>query len=450
MASITASGVGSGLDIASLVTQLMNAERAGPEARLNREQSTAQAQISALGSLRSALSLLGGSLQALQSATVFEPRRTSSSASTVVTATATAAAATGSYQVEVTSLASSQRLGSGPYASATTAIGTGTLNFSVGSESFNVLIDGSNNSVAGIRDAINAAIGNDSVSASVINTTEGTRLVLASNSSGAANAITVTRTGGDGGLDALVYNPGVLTNLEVKSPAADAQVVIDGFNFSSATNTLSGAVSGVTFELLSKAPGEAKTVSIARDTDTARKSLEAFISAYNSTLGSLSAATRYDPQTKTASSLTGDPLPRSVGAELRRIIGTAGSGSDGVRTLADLGIKTSVSGTLTLDAAKFSAALAAHPEQVAALVTGSNGIAAKLDAVVKRMAGSDGAIASRTEGLDSRLRGIDDRRSALNTRLASIEARYRAQFTALDGLVAKLQSTSSFLTAQLG
>ncbi len=449
MPSISAAGIGSGLDIASLVTQLVDAERAGPQSRLQREETTARAQISSFGALKSALSQLGGSLKALKLATAFDPRKASSSAPTVVTATATAGAALGSFQVEVVSLASAQRLSSAAYAGASSVIGTGTLAVSVGGESFSVAIDSGNNTLAGIRDAINAASDNKGVTASVLNTTEGARLVISARNTGAANAITVTRSGGDGGLDALVYNPGTLVNLELKSAAADAVVRVDGFNFSSASNRLTGAVDGVSFDLLSQAPGEIKTVSIARDTDSARKSVEAFISAYNTTIGSLNAATRYDAATKTGSSLTGDPLPRAVSAELRRIVGSTGGGNEGVRTLADLGINTSVSGTLTLDTAKFDKALNERPAEVAALVTGDNGLAAKLDATVQRMAGSGGAIEGRTKGLDQRLRGIDDRRVGLNERLAAIEARYRAQFTALDGLVAQLRSTSNFLSAQL-
>jgi flagellar hook-associated protein 2 len=449
MASISAAGVGSGLDIASLVSQLVAAERAPAEGRLNREESTARSQISALGALRSALSSLGGAARALKSATALEGRRTSSSDPTVVTATASAGAAAASYQVEVVSLASANRLSSGPYAGAAVAVGTGTLTLDSGDTTFSVVIDSSNNTLAGIRDAINAAPTNNAITASVLNTVEGSRLVLTARNSGAAQAITVTRSGGNGGLDALVYNPGVLTNLEPKAPAADAVVKIDGFNFASASNRLTTAVDGVTFDLVSGAPGSVKTVSVTRDGDGARKSVESLVSAYNAVVGSLSAATRYDPATKTASALTGDPLPRAVSAELRRLVGSSLESNDAIRTLADLGVSTSVSGTLTLDAAKFQRALETQPAEVAALLTGSDGLAAKLDAAVQRLAAGGGAIDGRSKGLDERVRGIGDRRAALETRMEGLEARYRAQFTALDGLVAQLRTTSDFLARQL-
>ena len=177
--------------------------------------------------------------------------------------------------------------------------------------------------------------------------------------------------------------------------------------------------------------------------------MESLVSAYNAVVGSLSAATRYDPATKTASALTGDPLPRAVSAELRRLVGSSLESNDAIRTLADLGVSTSVSGTLTLDAAKFQRALETQPAEVTALLTGSDGLAAKLDAAVQRLAAGGGAIDGRSKGLDERVRGIGDRRAALETRMEGLEARYRAQFTALDGLVAQLRTTSDFLARQL-
>ena len=449
MTPISAPGVGSGLDIQSLVSQLVQAERAPAESRLQREESSARAQISAFGALRSALSSLGGALRALKPATALDARRATSSDASVVTATATAGAANASYQVEVVSLASAHRLGSGPYAASTSVVGTGTLTLDSGDNTFSVDINAGNNTLAGIRDAINGAAGNTSVTASILNTAEGARLVLTARATGAANAITVTRAGGDGGLDALVYDPGTLTSLEPKAAAADALLRVDGFNFSSSTNSVSTAVDGVTFELLAQAPGSARTVTISRDTDAARRSVEGFLSAYNTVLGSISASTRFDAATKTASSLTGDALPRALSGEMRRTIGASVESNTAIRTLADAGITTSVSGTLSLDAAKFNRALERYPAEVAALLTGDDGLAARLDAVVQRMATAGGAIEGRTRGLDERLRSVADRRAALDLRMEALEARYRAQFTALDGLVAQLRTTSDFLARQL-
>jgi flagellar hook-associated protein 2 len=449
MASISAAGVGSGLDIQSLVSQLVTAERAPAEARLLKEESAAKAQISAFGALRSALSSLGGALRALKPATALDVRRATSSDANVVTATATAGTANASYQVEVVALASAHRLGSSPYASPASVVGTGTLTLDSGDNTFSVTIDGSNNTLAGIRDAINGAAGNTSITASVLNTAEGARLVLTARATGAANAITVTRSGGDGGLDALVYNPGVLANLEPKAPAADALVRVDGFNFNSSSNTLSNAVDGVNFSLVAQAPGAVKTVTVSRDADAARKAVESFISSYNAVVGSVSASTRYDQATKTASPLTGDALPRALSGEMRRTIGAVVDGNTTVRTLADVGITTSVSGALTLDGAKFARALEQNPAEVAALFTGDDGLAARLDAVVQRAVAGGGAIEGRTRGLDDRMRGIADRRAALEVRMEALERRYRAQFTALDGLVAQLRTTSDFLARQL-
>jgi flagellar hook-associated protein 2 len=449
MASISSAGLGSGLDVPTMVAQLVQAERAPAESRLARQESTARAQISAFGALRSALSNLGSALSALKPATALDARRATSSDAGVVTASATSGAAQASYQVEVVSLAGAHRLGSGPYASADSVVGTGTLNFDSGDNAFSVVIGAANGTLAGIRDAINAAPENTSITASIVNTAEGARLLLAARATGAANAITVTRSGGDGGLDALVYDPGTLTSLEQKSAAADALARVDGFNFTSATNTLSTAIDGVTLKLVAAAPGTARTVTVSRDPDAARKAVESFVSGYNAVMGSLSAATRYDAASKTGSPLTGDALPRALSGEMRRVVGSTTEANSSIRTLADAGVTTSVSGTLTLDAAKFARALERDPAEVAALLTGEQGLAARLDAVVQRAAAGGGAIEGRTRGLDARLRGIADQRTTLNFRMEALEARYRTQFSSLDGLVAQLRRTSDYLARQL-
>jgi len=205
-------GIASGIDVNTLVTKLVDAERAPAQIRLDRSDSKIKTQVSALGQLKGSWSALLASLAKLKTEAAFQIHKAESSDKDAFTATATETATPGSYGIEILAVASAPKLTSGLIAGGSTAvIGTGDLTIAVGSASFTVTIDGTNNTLAGIRDAINAAADNKGVRATIINTTGGAVLTLSGANTGAANALRVTRTGGDGGLDALVYDPGVLT-----------------------------------------------------------------------------------------------------------------------------------------------------------------------------------------------------------------------------------------------
>lgn len=451
MAGIQASGVGSGLDINALVTQLVAAENASRSGPILRREAAATTKISALGTLKGALSGFKSALTPLRNLDVFSVRKATSADATRFTATASSAAAAGSYDIEVKNLASAHRLASNPYVGgASTAIGYGSLAITVGAESFDVEIAQDANTLEDVRDAINDASDNTGVQATLLNGTEGTRLILTSRKTGEDHAIKIVASGGDGGLAALDYDPSGTMNLVEKDQAKDALVMISGFEVSSSTNAIGDAVEGVTINLLKAEVGVETTLNISFDTANVTTRIQNFVTEYNNMQAQLTKLGSYDAASKTAGPLLGDSLLRSIQQDMRNGLTNLVTGaSSDYNALASIGITTTATGTLQLDAAKLTKALDTDPDAVAHLFGSENGVAARLFGQVEARLASGSDLDSRNTSLKSDLDQVGRDKEALELRMAQIEARYRRQFTALDSLLAQLQSTSSYLTQQL-
>ena len=450
MASVSVSGVGSGLDLASLLTQLIDAEKKAPTARLNATENTTRTQLSTLGTIKSALAELRTSVDGLKTLGAFAKHTATSEDPELFTAAADDTAIPNSYDVEVQALARAAKLSSTGFATSATAVGTGTLTVGVGALSFSVTIGATNNTLAGIRDAINGAPDNTGVRASIITANDGAHLVLTAQQTGTDHALTVTRSGGDGGLDALVYNPGVLENLTVKQAAADATVVIDGFTHTSHSNAITGVIGGVTLTLKGAELGTTKTQTVAPHTRAGKTAVQAFVASSNKHVTTVAAATKYDPSTQVAAPLAGDALPRSLSSQLRTLLGSVVAGQpDALDALSDIGITTARDGQLTIDDSKLSAALAGDFNTVRSLFAGTSGYATRMATLLAGFGGAGGIVADRQNSLEQKLTRIGDQREELQRRLDAMETRLRAQFTALDQLVSKMNSTSAYLTQQL-
>lgn len=453
MAGIQAPGVGSGLDIASLVSQLVAAERQPLDARLDRRATATTVELSALGSLRGALAALRDALAPLRSTAAFAVRSATSANEDVFTARATGAIAPGTYDVEVASLASSHRLASAAFAAGGGAyVGSGTLTISVGGDAFSIDVLAGGGTLADIRNAINGATGNTGVTASIINEVGGSRLVLTARQTGAAATIEVAQSGGDGGLAALTFDPNAPLSggLTQTTAAADAVVRINGFEHRSANNSVAGAIEGLTLTLRAADPGNSHLLTVSNDTASVTASIRKFVSDYNATARVFADLQKYDAATGQAGALIGDAFVRGLESQLRRdVTGALGSVEARYTSLAQLGIRTDATGQLTLDEARLSAALAADFDGVAALFGGETGVAARAFGRLEAALGSDGSLKSRTDALNRQAREISLEREAVDRRMESVEARYQAQFTALDTLLAQLQSTSQYLEQQL-
>lgn len=443
---------GSQLDVNSLVSQLVAAERKPLDAQVARATGKVTTQISATSALLGALSAFQTSLNGLKTTSAFSARTTSSTAPTIATASATATATPGRYDIQVEQLASAQQISSTPFVSGSeSVVGTGTLTVSLGSTSFNVAIDGTNNTLAGIRNAINSATDNPGVTATLITAADGAHLVLTSTKSGAASPIQVTQTGGDGNLDQLTYGVGNTTHYRQLRPAQDAIVQVAGYETHSATNVIGGVIEGVSINLVSAAADTTVSLDVSFDKNAAKDKIKAFVGAYNQLRGTLSALGGYNSATKTAGPMLGDALLSGIDSEIRRTLSApVAAAGDTVQTLSSIGITTQKDGTLAIDATKLDSALNNNFDAVSRLFgTGETGVAARLyDQITARLA--DGAgIDQRNDSLQAEKRALDKKTADIQTRMTILQQTYLKQFTALDTLLSNLSSTSAFLSQQI-
>jgi flagellar hook-associated protein 2 len=451
MGSIASSGVGSGLDIAGLVKKLVESEGGPKTLRLNTEEAKAQSKLSALGTLRSALATFRDTVATLKSIDKFQGRQVTSSNLDFVAATAGTAAVPGSYSIKVEQLAAAHKLQSGPYDAATEVVGTGTLHIKSGTETFDVVIDSSNNTLAGIAQAISTSAAGAKMLATVIVGDSEARLMIAARSTGAANAIEITQSGGDGGLAGLAYPPsgGGLTQLQA---ALDTEAVIDGVPVTSATNTVSGAIAGVDITLKAQhIDDETTQLTVGYNHGVARKTIDELVKSYNTVVDAIKSVSSYNAETKKGGPLFGDAGVRNLVYQLRRELTSNVTGLSGpFDLLGEIGISADLSGKLIVDSADLDAAFAANFDAVGELFAADDvGVAVKLDALLAPYLDSEGVFDARTTSLKSSITAITERREALNERLIALQTRYTRQFNALDGLLAQLQSTSNFLNQQL-
>jgi len=360
---LTSAGIGSGLNVNSIVQQLVAADAAPGAAQIQAQQTAVSSQLSAVGTLQGAVSAFQSAVSGLTKASAFAAFNATSSAVSQVTASASSSATPGNYQVQVNQLATSQQLASAAFSGGGTAIvGTGTLTLTQSGTGFNVAIDSTDNTVQGIASAINSATGNPGVQASVVQTTGGAVLFLTSATTGAASGITVTSAGGDGGLAQLNYNPsaGGTQGLTQVQAAQDAKVTISSLQVTSPSNTVTNAIAGLTLNLVSTSTTPA-TVSVATDTTTTANQVNAFVSAYNTLQGVMSNLGSYNASTSTAGPLLGDPLLQSLNGTLGTAVfqNVPGLGT-ALNSLAAIGVTPDTTGQLQVDSTKLQAALSSN------------------------------------------------------------------------------------------
>jgi flagellar hook-associated protein 2 len=451
MSTISSTGIGSGLDIDSLVSKLVTAERSAGQTRIDTKKGKLTEQFSAMATLMGGMSAFQSSLNALVSSSSFNSRKVSVSDDKAFTAKATSASAAGSYDVQVEQLAKASQLGSDAFATAGTRVGTGTLTISVGDSSFNIDVAEAGSSLSNIRDAINKSTSNKGVQASLLTDVEGTHLVLTSTKTGAAHALKVTTSGGDGGLSKLVYDPGGTKNMELRSEAKDAIVFVSGYEIHSDSNTVSNAIEGVTLTL--KAPTEDDStvlLNVDRDDTAIQDAAKKFVDAYNSLAGTIKSLSRYDVATEAAGALLGDAMLRNIDSQVRKLISSPVAGvNGGYNTLASLGITTQADGKLKLDTVRFNAALNANPGAVSDVFTSSNGVAVKLADLMGSKTAASGELTVRSSNITDSLVDLKDQQDALTARMKVIEQRYFKQFNALDTLLAGMNNTASALDGWL-
>jgi len=448
--SISSLGIGSGLDIASLVSQLVSAERSAQDTALARRNSSANAELSALGRVRASMNALSTAASALEDAETFTPTAATSSDEDSLRVSSGTGAQIGSYNARVVQLASAHKLHSQAYADAATEVGYGSLTLELGDASFSVDIAQESATLEEIRDAINNAEDNVGIRASIITADDGARLVLESETTGADNSIRVTATpdvGGEG-LGDLVYDPGVTENLTELTEALDGQLSVDGFIRSSSTNTITDVVDGLTFTLLSETPDADAdiVVNVDRDRGSVTDAVQSFVTAYNNAQVTLTSVSLAVPG-GTSGALVGDPLALGARQSLRSMMTQAFDGTIG--SLSEVGISFDVDGTMQFDASVMQEMADTNLDAVVELFSGDDGLAAQLGAYLDGFTGDDGRIDAREDSLETRLEEIEVQGERLDRRMERFQSRLTAQFAAMDQLVASLQSTGSYLSQQL-
>jgi flagellar hook-associated protein 2 len=453
MATISSLGIGSGLDLSGLLDDLEAAEQEKLTPIVSQQQSY-KTKLSAFGTLESSLTALRDAATKLSDPETFTAV-TSSMTGDAVTASTTGDAVAGRYQVSVSKLAQAQSLASAGQANKDANLGmTGTLTFTVGSgEDFNVAVE-DGDTLEDLRDAINAQKGG--VTASIVNDGSDTpyRLVLSSDATGTDSQITI-----DGDTDALDaafgFNstaadetPGT-DGMEQKVSAQDAELTVNGISITSQSNTVEGALQGVTFNLTSTTES-AETLSVSKDTESMTKAVKAFVDAYNSFQSTADNLTSYDSESDTAGTLLGNSTMRSIESRLRSVLSY--SDSEGTFSmLSDLGIERQLDGTLEIDDDKLSDAITNDSDAVSQFFSGADGesgLVASIDDTMGSILDDGGLLQTATDGIDTTLSSLDDRYTRMQESIDATVERYRTQFASLDSLVSQMNSTSSYLTQQ--
>ncbi|WP_342594617.1 flagellar filament capping protein FliD [Salinicola lusitanus] len=434
MATISSLGIGSGLDLSGLLDDLRKAENEKLTPIVTQQKSY-KTKLSAFGALESSLTALRDAVGKLNDPKTFTAV-TSSMTGDGVTANITGDAVSGRYQVKVSQLAQAQSLASGGLTTdKTEALGkSGTLGISVGENDSVDISIGTDDSLEDIRDAINKA--DTGATAAIVFNGSQYQLTLTSSETGTQSAIQVT-------------DDDDLFGFSETVPAQDAKLDVNGISITSQSNTVEGALEGVTFNLTSTTES-AQTLSVSKDTESMTKAVNDFVDAYNSFQNTADTLTSYDSDSDTAGVLLGNSTMRSIESRLRGVVSFGGGGGE-FSMLSDLGIERQLDGTLKVDDDKLADAMSNNSEAVSqffAGVDGEGGFAASIDDTMGTILDDDGLLKIATDGIDTSLERLSDRYTRMQTSIDATVARYRSQFAGLDSLVSQMNSTSDYLTQQ--
>lgn len=463
MPDLTFTGIGSGLEVSTIVEAIVAAETEPYTSRVTTKQSELTTDISAVGALKSALENLSDSITDLTDKDSYQ-LRTASGADDFVSITSSQDAQVGNYSVKVDALAQAHKLTSGAIGD-TEAVGEGTLNIAVNGEDFDIEVSDTD-TLSDIRDAINDSADNDSVIATIITDDDGQHLVMTSKETGVDNAITTTVTETDGdntdnsGLSRLAYDVSDadslnhVTNLSEVSEALDAQITIDGtLVVTNSSNTFEDVIDGIdiTATKIHDVDDDISQISFSANNSNIQSGLEAFVASYNE-LRELTDQLGTSTEDEVGV-LAGDSLLRGVMTKIRQEFSTSFDIGDGnTLSLLDLGIETDQYGVLSLDTDALDEYIESNPDGVEQFFIGTDdedGFAGSLEELTAFYTDDDGIIQVRIDSRTNQIDDLDDDYAAFELRMDLLEARLYDQYNAMDLIVASLNSTSSYLLAQL-
>ena len=472
MPAITSLGIGSGVDINSIVSQLVAVE-SRPLTQMRQEASALQTQVSSYGQLSSLFGALQSAANKLTGSSLWTQSAATSSDDTAVAVVGGSSAAPGSYAVSVQKLATNQTVVSGTsYASASEPVGAGTMTLEMGKWDLPpmnfvpqvgraplTLTVTNTDTLQTLRDKINEL--GSGVSAAIVSDSNGARLSLRSSSTGADNGFRLSVADGDGnntdaaGLSRFAFDPGSgNTQMEQKVAAANAEATVNGIAVVSASNELSTVVEGLTLRLRKEGAGST-VVAVTSDRDAVKGAIQGFADAYNTLSKTISDQTRYDPASKVGGPLQGDSAATSLQRQLRGLLNAGSGASATFARLSDVGLEVQRDGTISVDSAKLGSATANLVELKKAFAnsdTGNarnDGFARRYAALATQVLGTDGTLTTRTEGLRDRITRNSDEQTHVAERVDRFRARLVAQYTAMDASLSRLNGLSNYVTQQL-
>lgn len=465
MATISSPGIGSGLDVQSIVSQLVALEKA-PLKQLQTQASSFQTRLSTYGNIKSQITALGDAAGKLAGASGWNAVSATSSNPSAIGVTVSAGAPATSITMAVQQLAKAQSTASGAVA-ADTAMGTGSMTIELGSWSGSsfatgagtpvaVTINAGEDSLAEIAAKINDA--DAGVSATVLKDASGERLLVRSKETGLENGFRITVADDDGnntdasGLSRLAFAVGNANGMSSSQSAQNALATINGVSISSASNRLGDTLPGMTLQL-SQVTTEPVEVEVSSDTEAVRANVQAFVDAYNTINTTLATATRYDEATKVAGALQGDSTATGLHNALRSMMRSITASSPYTR-LADVGIELQTGGKLSIDSEKFDAALADMDglKSLFTIETGVNtteGFGRKIQAFAEGLVDAEGLVGNKTTALQASIKRNGLEQDKVNDRALRAQARYLAQYNAMDAAVGKLNGLSAFVSQQI-
>jgi flagellar hook-associated protein 2 len=449
--NITSAGIGSGLDLESIIEAYVNAEAIPTEIRLQEKEERIKTEISGVGTFKSALSKFEDILKKLSSPEDFN-KQTITASTTDISVTTNGFASNGSFSIEVEQLAqgsqlkSAANLGQSAYSSASDIVGSGILTFGVGTDSFDVTVNTADD-LSAIRDKINENADNFGVVANVITTDAGTFLTYSSDVTGSANSLTVSTS--DTSLD------NISTNLTEEKSAKDAIIWLDGNKVTKDTNEFKNVIEDVTIIASSVNMGAPATLSISQDEENGLNLINEFVDGYNSL-----ANTMRNLSNAETGELAFDSSIRQMELQFNKIVSSSIPGLNGsIDSLDDIGISMTKTGLLeissfgygTLDsgAEKLDDALANKLSEVGELFAYGGGVSNKFTDLISSYNDSDGSLTQRQSLLNESLSGIRDEYEALETKLRNYEETLRRKFSFLDSTIAQYNATGDFLSAAL-
>lgn len=445
--NITSLGVGSGLDLESIVEAFINAESVPQEIRLQAKEEKLTLEISGVGSFKSALSAFDTILKKLTSPDAFNKQLISTS-SEIISVESNGFASNGNFDIQVEQLAEGTRLQSQTFANSASVVGSGTLTIDAGAgvDAFDVIIDAAD-SLSAIRDKINEQTENFGVTANVITSDAGSFLVFDSSITGSANSLTITTSD--------VSLAGISTNNTTEKSAQDAIIYVDGNKSTNSSNKFQNIIEDVTITAKQVDMVTPATLSISQDKENGTALVNEFVDGFNelvNTLVGLGAPKQ--------GRLAFDPNVRQIKQQMTNtIIDNVPGLSGSIQSLRDIGIDLNKSGLLEISSFsatslasgkdRLSDALENHLADVGNVFASTDGVANKISALADSYISSNGTLTSRLTSLNEQLDGIGQEYTDLEDRLRDYEDTLRKRFTFLDRTVAQFTATGDFLTSTL-